>query len=174
MADDTFRPERRRPTRELIDDQQGVEDPWAETHSPREHTPPNIPVAHDDLPPPAMPTPQNEGGLEIKGNIPPQFAAMLRGQAPDGNVQTRQAHRQTRPEFASNQGKVNNEQLENIFRRLTNKTHHYEPVVLPSKGKFYDGTDGPVDGVVYLRPMTGEEEQILATPGTSSGARRST
>ena len=31
-------------------------------------------------------------------------------------------------------------------------------------GKFYDGQDGPDDGVIHLRPMTGEEEQILATP----------
>jgi hypothetical protein len=28
----------------------------------------------------------------------------------------------------------------------------------------YDGENGPSDGVLYVRPMTGEEEQILATP----------
>ena len=28
----------------------------------------------------------------------------------------------------------------------------------------YNGTDGPVNGLINIRPMTGEEEQILATP----------
>lgn len=40
----------------------------------------------------------------------------------------------------------------------------YERIELPSKGKFYDGENGPKDGVIHLRPMTGEEEEILATP----------
>jgi hypothetical protein len=40
----------------------------------------------------------------------------------------------------------------------------YERVELPSRGKFYNGEDGPVDGVIHIRPMTGEEEEILATP----------
>jgi hypothetical protein len=111
-----------------------------------------------------MPRVPDEGGLEIKGNVPPHIAALLRGQTtPDGGVNTRQAHR-NRPEMSHGQGPIHNEQLEKIFQLLSAKTHHYEPVVLPSKGKFYDGTDGPTDGLVYIRPMTGEEEQILATP----------
>jgi len=36
----------------------------------------------------------------------------------------------------------------------------WEPIELPSKGKFYDS----IPGVLHVRPMTGEEEQILATP----------
>ena len=40
----------------------------------------------------------------------------------------------------------------------------YEPIQLPSKGKFYDGENGPTDGTIHIRPMTGEEEEILATP----------
>jgi hypothetical protein len=44
------------------------------------------------------------------------------------------------------------------------KKNVYDKVVLPSKGKFYDGSDGPRDGIIHLRQMTGEEEQILATP----------
>lgn len=40
----------------------------------------------------------------------------------------------------------------------------YDTIQLPSKGRFYNGTDGPTDGVLTLRPMTGDEEQILATP----------
>lgn len=40
----------------------------------------------------------------------------------------------------------------------------YDTICLPSKGRFYDGHNGPADGIVNIRPMTGEEEQILATP----------
>lgn len=40
----------------------------------------------------------------------------------------------------------------------------YEEIKLPSEGVFYDGTDGPKNGLLHIRPMTGEEEQILATP----------
>lgn len=36
----------------------------------------------------------------------------------------------------------------------------WETVELPSKGKFYDN----IPGVLHIRAMTGEEEQILATP----------
>jgi hypothetical protein len=54
--------------------------------------------------------------------------------------------------------------LEELLAVVQSKTSVYEPVELPSKGRFYDGVDGPQDGVVHLRPMTGEEEEILATP----------
>lgn len=40
----------------------------------------------------------------------------------------------------------------------------YEEIQLPSMGKFYDGQNGPLNGIISIRPMTGEEEQILATP----------
>jgi hypothetical protein len=43
-------------------------------------------------------------------------------------------------------------------------TRVFEALTLPSKGRFYNGNDGPLDGVIHIRPMTGEEEQILATP----------
>ena len=54
--------------------------------------------------------------------------------------------------------------LQDIITKLRNTTHNYDRIQLPSMGKFYDGTDGPVDGLIEIRPMTGEEEQILATP----------
>jgi hypothetical protein len=43
-------------------------------------------------------------------------------------------------------------------------TRVFEALTLPSKGRFYNGDNGPTDGVIHIRPMTGEEEQILATP----------
>jgi hypothetical protein len=49
--------------------------------------------------------------------------------------------------------------FETLIGKLTGN-HLWEKFEFPSKGKFY--TDIP--GVVEIRPMTGEEEQILATP----------
>lgn len=54
--------------------------------------------------------------------------------------------------------------LENLIEGIKESTNVYEKITLPSLGRFYDGTDGPRDGVLHIRPMTGEEEQILATP----------
>lgn len=54
--------------------------------------------------------------------------------------------------------------LKELLEGLKGSTTIYEEIELPSKGRFYDGTDGPANGVVSIRSMTGEEEQILATP----------
>jgi len=54
--------------------------------------------------------------------------------------------------------------LEAILGELQQRGLEYEEVPLPSKGIFYNGDDGPEDGIIHLRPMTGEEEEILATP----------
>ena len=58
----------------------------------------------------------------------------------------------------------NNIQLLNIMKRIDEGTHHYEEITLPSLGRFYNGDDGPVDGILHIRQMTGEEEEILAQP----------
>jgi hypothetical protein len=55
--------------------------------------------------------------------------------------------------------------LEELIAGISSKGNMiYEKIELPSRGKFYNGDDGPRDGVIHLRPMTGEEEEILATP----------
>lgn len=54
--------------------------------------------------------------------------------------------------------------LKELLENLKESTTVYEEVELPSRGKFYDGKNGPVNGIVSIRAMTGEEEQILATP----------
>jgi hypothetical protein len=160
MSDETFRPERRRPTRDLFADK----DPglaWEEPEAPT-----NVdPVQHSEAVQPATPaTPATPPGVEIRGNVPPQFAAMLKGE--NTRRETSPQRPAPRPQSfgtSASQG-ANNEHIESLFRRLTAKTHHYDEVLLPSKGRFYNGTDGPTDGIIYIRPMTGEEEQILATP----------
>lgn len=64
------------------------------------------------------------------------------------------------PRFA--QGAMVDENYARLMSRLTNTI--YEEITLPSKGRFYDGTDGPEDGILHIRKMTGADEQILATP----------
>ncbi len=54
--------------------------------------------------------------------------------------------------------------LKELLESLKGSSGTYEEIQLPSKGKFYNGVDGPTNGIISLRPMTGEEEQILATP----------
>jgi len=57
-----------------------------------------------------------------------------------------------------------NSNLNALLEKLKGQNYVYEEIVLPSLGKFYDGTDCPTNGVLHIRPMTGEDEQILATP----------
>ena len=53
--------------------------------------------------------------------------------------------------------------LDAILGKIQEKTAIYEAIELPSKGIFYNGEDGPINGILHLRRMTGEEEQVLAT-----------
>ncbi|RTK97057.1 MAG: hypothetical protein EKK64_02345 [Neisseriaceae bacterium] len=63
----------------------------------------------------------------------------------------------------SENGMTTNEHLNEMLNNLKIKNTNYEEIVLPSKGRFYDGENGPSSGIISIRPMTGEEEQILAT-----------
>lgn len=152
MEDEVFRPERRRPANDQADDA------WVASQGMRDQM--STASAADrggDKDPPFGEAP---GGVEIKGTIPPQLQHLLRGV---GDTQAKQPHR-NRAASTNQYGAPENEHLNDLLRKLDAKTHHYEQIVLPSRGKFYDGSDGPSDGVIYLRPMTGQEEQILATP----------
>jgi hypothetical protein len=55
-------------------------------------------------------------------------------------------------------------QLEDLLANLVERGVAYDEITLPSKGIFYDGSDGPTNGILHIRSMTGEEEQILSTP----------
>lgn len=98
-----------------------------------------------------------KAGMEVAGNIPPQFQqALQQGATP--------ARGRERPQQAPEMRLTGSNTLEDLLNIVKAKTTNYEPVELPSKGKFYNGEDGPTDGIIHLRPMTGEEEEILATP----------
>ncbi len=50
-----------------------------------------------------------------------------------------------------------------ILQALKAHNETYEEVILPSLGRFYNGEDGPTNGIIHVKPMTGVEEQVLAT-----------
>lgn len=122
---------------------------------------------------PIQPSDLNEGGLNVKGNIPPQFAEAMNKKS-DGQADTGQAEQNTSPKQASQKAMVRNAaiapgaaqdpRVQEMLAHLQESSSIYEEIKLPSLGRFYDGSNGPQNGVIHVRPMTGEEEQILATP----------
>lgn len=91
---------------------------------------------------------------QVKGNIPEGFKKILASKKNKNQLQNETEMRVT----GSNK-------LEELIAGIGSKGGLvYEPIQLPSKGKFYDGETGPTNGTIHLRPMTGEEEEILATP----------
>lgn len=131
-------------------------------------------------------TPKSEGGagLNIAGNVPQEFLQALqqqqqnqnRQQAPNSTLQrpnqsfgnpresNPNAPESTAPAQSGFSAARESGRLKEILETLKGATAQYEEVQLPSKGKFYDGVNGPRNGILSVRPMTGEEEQILATP----------
>jgi len=112
------------------------------------------------------PSPQEGGGFEIKGNMPPQFQQALQAQRSKGGTERMAVQpRQRQPAANANteMRAVGSDQLEELIKVIDGQAL-YEAIKLPSLGVFYDGEDGPQDGVIHIKPMTGEEEQILATP----------
>lgn len=98
----------------------------------------------------------------IQGNVPPQFAAMMN--QPHQSSMQPQRQRAPTPQLVVQPGVPQNTKLAEVIAAVKGTISNFEPVYLPSKGRFYDGEDGPQDGIIHLRPMTGQEEEILATP----------
>jgi hypothetical protein len=87
--------------------------------------------------------------FEVKGNVPPQLLNKIQ------KDRNNERERQTESVSGSTE-------LKEILEAIKSKAV-FETISLPSSGKFYNGDDGPTDGKISIRPMTGEEEQILAT-----------
>jgi len=129
------------------------------------------------------------GNFNIKGmeNAPPEFLQALKAAKGGPQEKIGGSGREPRRGFGQMQGggdgpntptptakakarEANNAiasssgHLKELLEGLKGSTTIYEEIELPSKGRFYDGSDGPANGIVSIRPMTGEEEQILATP----------
>jgi hypothetical protein len=98
--------------------------------------------------------------FKIKGrNIPEQFQNF-------GGEQTQQPKKVNKPLSNNTTNSIYSEdnRLPDILERIKEKSSIYDEILLPSRGVFYDGENGPSDGVIKVKPMTGKEEEILATP----------
>lgn len=108
-----------------------------------------------------------ENNVSIQGkNIPPEFLQeMQRTQNLQPPNMPQEMPQQTRmTNMAPNmQPLATSGHFSEILQTLKGFVSNYEPVTLPSLGRFYNGNDGPTNGIVHIRPMTGEEEQILAS-----------
>ena len=101
--------------------------------------------------------PSPDSAMDLRGKVPEGFKKMLAERKSGGAKKSSSPKAEMR---VTGSGK-----LEELIAGIGGKTGMvYEPIKLPSKGRFYDGENGPADGTIHLRPMTGEEEEILATP----------
>ena len=93
-----------------------------------------------------------DGGIKTTGPIPEQLKQAMGQQSNSGTPLSNE-----QPDIRM----TGSSRLEELINGIA-QTSTYDEVTLPSLGKFY--MDGPANGIVHMRPMTGEEEQILATP----------
>jgi hypothetical protein len=174
MSDDTIRPRRRAIPTDDFDTQQPQEDgsPLDHVRSVQEA------VARETGREPTAMT--QDSPIQISGSVPPAFQRALQqkgGQqpileSPQNFEQFRDAAKgpapRRQPKFAEaptgptpdRQVRMQgSDELEGLLQRLASQ-HQWEEFEFCSRGKFYKS----VPPVVHIRPMTGEEEQILATP----------
>lgn len=107
----------------------------------------------------------------VSGRMPPQVAAALQKAQQAGQEENPFNSSHSSPNINTGPVKPNiviprNASLElaTLLETIKEQSFIYEEITLPSLGKFYNGEDGPKNGKLHIRPMTGEEEQILATP----------
>lgn len=135
--------------------------------------------AQQPVPPQALPP----GTFPIQGNVPPAFQAALAAARGTGQEKVQQnlsgnepkrgfnmsrggesEAPQPAPQQRANLSSSGSAHLKELLENLRGSAATYEEIQLPSKGRFYNDSNGPSNGIVSIRPMTGEEEQILATP----------
>ena len=113
--------------------------------------------------------------FQVSGNVPPAFQQAVQQKQRSTNTPNESSSQSPQhsqmddmrtqravppiPDRTSNLRIQGSEALEDLLQQLSSN-HVWEEIELPSKGKFYEN----LDATVNLRPMTGEEEQILATP----------
>lgn len=126
------------------------------------NVPNNVPevVNNTDFPPVPVPTanmstPSDGPGLQVSQNMPPEFMNRIK----QGSSQP------AKTQYTNNSviRATGSEKLEELIKKINPEGMMYGEVTLPSLGKFYNGSDGPVDGKIHVRPITGAEESFLAT-----------
>lgn len=150
MADDTFRPQRKQISQDDISGEGNTTDAaaqLAEMAAMRQRAASEVGGDFNDA--------AGEASGVVKGNVPEAFKRAVRMQQGGARDNSKQ------PEMRI----TGSSRLEELIAGIgTRGSMVYERIELPSKGKFYNGEDGPTDGIIHLRPMVGEEEEILATP----------
>lgn len=155
MADETFRPQKKPISAEELN-QENETEIENETENETENVVQDIEKE--------IQTPR-EGGVKLSGNVPEAFKNALAAQRMGGNKSSNKKSSKEPSNKQNDMRVTGSSKLEELIAGISSKGNMiYEKIELPSKGKFYNGDDGPTDGVVHIRPMTGEEEEILATP----------
>jgi len=106
----------------------------------------------------APPVPQFPEGV-VKGQVPTDFLSRM-------EETTNQAlpESSTGTMHARMMGVNVDNRLQSVLQQIRQSTTNFEEIILPSLGRFYNGTDVPaINGKLHVRPMTGSEEEILAT-----------
>jgi len=88
--------------------------------------------------------------FSVQGNIPPEVVSLFKNQTPQ------QPTEKPKPT-------PNNPRLAELLEELKQITGKYDEIQLPSLGKFYANGEAPENGKIHVRPMKGEEEEILGT-----------
>lgn len=112
-------------------------------------------------------------GLDIKGNMPPELMKQINSLSQEEPEETQETSvevveykqkpmKSKKQNSSFNPVSVSNK-LQSMLEEIKEISSVYEEITLPSLGRFYNGTNGPTDGKIRIRPMTGSEEQILAT-----------
>ena len=169
MADDTFRPQRKPITNEDVGQDQSEERKGPSENQAMLDQMAEMRKQATEESGHALPEGPSENmkGFDVQGPVPPQFQQALNRQRTERSqgAQAPARGRERPQDSGPPQMRVTgSNKLEELLAAIGEKTSQYEALELPSKGKFYDGTDGPMDGIIHIRPMTGEEEEILATP----------
>lgn len=108
-----------------------------------------------------VPTVEGENLVKVQGNIPPEFRQFMQNEA---TPKRGPVSRPTPAAVNRSAGTASSDIVKEFIGELKGMTENFDKIELPSLGRFYDGHDGPANGVLHVRPMTGNEEKILATP----------
>ena len=177
MADDVFKQQRQKVTSEEVESTNPLDKIAAVQQA----------VAKETGAEPPKPFDPNQAPFEVGGNVPPEFRQAMAERAQEtanlGDRQVGSQNTEDPPEAAfdsfeappdkprrrskrkakatgdKNIRVTGSDALESLLQKLADD-HQWEQFEWPSKGRFYDD----IPPVINIRAMTGEEEQILATP----------
>lgn len=154
MAEDSFKPQRRQISQDEISNEEVGQEATSqleEMAAMRKRAEEEVGEDFQD--------PQVELSGKVRGRVPDAFKKALGSSKPEPSCSVK-------PQSKAQDMRVTGSgRLEELIAGISARSSMvYERVELPSKGKFYNGEDGPTDGVIHIRSMTGEEEEILATP----------